>query len=48
MENINSIRLYEKSLQSGYEVNNITCNNELNINELTNILDNTIKNVRRI
>ena len=48
MENINSIRLYEKSLQSGYEVNNITCSNELNINELTNILDNTIKNVRRI
>lgn len=49
MENIKVIRLYEKSLQSGFEVNNITCNsNELNINELTNILNNTIKNVRRI
>lgn len=49
MENIKVIRLYEKSLKSGFEVNNITCNsNELKINELTNILNNTIKNVRRI
>ena len=33
----------------GFEVNNLTCNsNELKINELTNILNNTIKNVRRI
>ena len=47
MDHISLIRLYEKSIQSGYQIyneNNKT--HQLNIGELTDILNNTIKNVR--